>query len=271
MGAVTAATLASVKGAAAIASAGASIGSAGASFAQAAKQKRMMREAEEDAAKFLKDAQNKYKINFAEQLQVPLEGYQMAAELSNQSASQALEAMKESGQRSILGGVAGLQQQAQAGADALRLSLQQDLYQREKLIADEEAQIRDRLAGLDLSQATGAQNRAADAEIRRAQSIESGFGGLQGAMSTIYEAADLYKQDNIGGAIDKVYGGPVNKTLESQARRVLESMSEDEINDLINNGKKSPLVYQLPGMAPSLGKNKMPGFTPPPAFNPFKK
>lgn len=176
--------------------AGTQLVGAGASFAQAAKNNRLRKESEEAAKKYLDQAIKSYKTNYAEDIQVPLEGYERAAEMNTQAAGQALEAMRESGQRAVLGGVAGLQQQAQLGSEQLRLAMQGDLYNRNLMIAEEEANIRDRLANLDLAQATGAQQAAADARVMGAQSVESGLANLAGAGATIYEATDLYKKYN---------------------------------------------------------------------------
>jgi hypothetical protein len=174
-------------------SAGTQLVGAAASFSQAAKNNRLRREAETAAKKYVEDAVKAYKTNYAEDIQVPLEGYERAAEMNTQAASQALEAMRESGQRSVIGGVAGLQQQAQQGSEALRMSMQEDLYNRNLRIAEEEANIRDRLAELDLNQATGAQQAAADARVMGAQSVQSGLSNLAGAGNTIYEGSELYK------------------------------------------------------------------------------
>lgn len=171
-----------------------SVASAGASFAQAAKQQRQMREAEEAAAKYMDDARKKFSVNFAEQLQVPLEGYEMASDLNRQAVSQNIEALRESGQRAVLGGVAGLQQQAQAGAEQLRMAMQQDLYDRDKAIAAEESRLRDIQGEIDLGEAAGAQQAAADAQMMRAQSIQSGLGALASGATTLYEGSDLYGQ-----------------------------------------------------------------------------
>lgn len=173
--------------------AGTQLVGAAASFAQAAKNNRLRRESEEAAKKYLDQAVKAYKTNYAEDIQVPLEGYERAAEMNTQAAGQALEAMRESGQRAVLGGVAGLQKQAQEGSEQLRLAMQGDLYNRNLMIAEEEANIRDRLANLDLNQATGAQQTAADARAMRAQSIEGGLANLAGAGATIYEGSELYR------------------------------------------------------------------------------
>ena len=273
MGAITAATLAAVKGAAVIGSAAASLGSAGASFKQAADNKRRAREADEAAANFLKKAQEQYKTNFAEQLQVPLEGYRTAAEMNTAATTQILDAMKESGQRAILGGVAGLQQQAQDGSEQLRMAMQQDLYQRDQLVTQEDAQIRDRLAALDLDQATGAQQRAADSEIRRAQSIENAFTGLKGGMSALYEGADLFGGNQNNQITRGLYGKSITPEQKSQADRVLNNMSQEEIDDLIKNKNRSGSIFSMPGFTPGMGMGRpsLPGVKMPAPFNPFKK
>lgn len=251
MAALTASTLAAVQGAAAIGSAAASLGSAGASFAQAAKQKRQMREAEEAAAKYMDDARKKFSVNFAEQLQVPLEGYEMASDLNRQAVGQNIEALRESGQRAILGGVAGLQQQAQVGAEQLRMGMQQDLYERNKMIAAEDSRLRDIQADIDLDEAAGAQQAAADAQALRAQSIESAFGGLQGAMSTIYEASDLYG-GNLSDKVLKKYGAGLSPAEMSVVGSRLQGMDQNTLKDLY---KKAPSDFKLTadfGVAPNV-------------------
>lgn len=207
--------------------AGTSLIGAGLSFAQAADEKRKFKEAQEAAARYMDDARKKFETNFAEQLQVPLEGYQMAAEMNTQAVAQALEAMRESGQRSIIGGVAGLQQQAQAGAEQLRMSLQQDLYQRNKMVADEESRLRDIQAEIDVAEATGAQQAAADAELRRAAALESGIGALAQAGSTVFEGADLYSRTK-GGALANKFGAGLTGEQKSNLADKFSNLSRGQ-------------------------------------------
>lgn len=203
MPAITAATATAI-------AAGTQLVGAGASFAQAAKQNRLRIEAENAAKKYMEKAVKAIKTNYAEDIQVPLEAYEMANEANTQATAQALEAMRESGQRAIIGGVAGVQQQAQAGSEQLRLNLQQDLEERNRLIANEDANIRDKIAGIDLTMATGAEQAAADAQALRAQSTQSGFAGLAGVGATIYEASDLYTEGQAAknqGSFANLFGG----------------------------------------------------------------
>jgi hypothetical protein len=235
----------------AIISAGIGVASAASSFSQAAKQQRQMKEAGEAAAKYMEDARKKFSTNFAEQLRVPLEGYEMASDINRQTVSQNLDAMRESGQRSIIGGVAGLQQQAQEGAEQLRMGMQQDLYERDKAIVSEESRLRDIQGELDLGEAKGAQEAAADAQALRAQSIESGFGALTSAATTLYEGSDLYKK----GLSDKVlakYGSGLTPDQMSAVGSKLQGMDQNLLKDLY---KKAPSGFKLTadfGVAPTV-------------------
>jgi hypothetical protein len=228
-----------------------SVASAGASFAQAAKQQRQMREAEESAAKYMDDARKKFSVNFAEQLQVPLEGYEMASDLNRQAVSQNIEALRESGQRAVLGGVAGLQQQAQAGAEQLRMAMQQDLYDRDKAIAAEESRLRDIQAEIDLGEAAGAQQAAADAQMMRAQSIQSGLGALASGATSLYEGSQLYKSDLSSKVLGK-YGADLTPAEMNAVGSRLQGMDQNLLKDLY---KKAPSGFKLTadfGVAPNV-------------------
>lgn len=204
-----------------------SLAGAGLSFARSIEEQRKVREAGEAAARYMDDARKQFSVNFAEQLQVPLEGYKMATDLNTQAVSQNIEALRESGQRAILGGVAGLQQQALTGAEQLRMSLQQDLYQRDKMVTDEESRLRDIQAEIDVAEATGAQQAAADAELRRAAALESGIGSLAQAGSTIFEGAQLYKQTQ-GADLANKFGEGLTGQQKSNLADKFSSLSKGQ-------------------------------------------
>lgn len=216
-----------------------SLAGAGLSFARSIEEQRKIREANEAAAGYMDDARKQFSVNFAEQLQVPLQGYRMASELNTQAVTQAIEALKESGQRSIIGGVAGLQQQAQANAEQLRMSLQQDLYQRDKMVTDEESRLRDIQAEIDITEATGAQQAAADAELRRAAALESGIGSLAQAGSTIFEGSQLYKQSK-GADLANKFGAGLTGQQKTNLADKFSSLSKGQRNFL---EQADPSIY----------------------------
>ena len=228
-----------------------SVASAAASFKASMDQERLRREADEAAAKYMDDARKKFSVNFAEQLQVPLEGYEMASDLNREAVAQNIEALRESGQRAILGGVAGLQKQAQIGAEQLRMNMQQDLYERDKAIAAEESRLRDIQGEIDLGEAAGAQQAAADAQMMKAQSIQSGLGSLASGATSLYEGSQLYK----GGLSDKVlgkYGADLTPAEMSAVGSRLQGMDQNLLKDLY---KKAPSGFKLTadfGVAPNV-------------------
>ena len=218
----------------AIISAGIGVASAASSFSQAAKQQRQMKEAGEAAAKYMEDARKKFSTNFAEQLRVPLEGYEMASDINRQTVSQNLDAMRESGQRSIIGGVAGLQQQAQEGAEQLRMGMQQDLYERDKAIVSEESRLRDIQGELDLGESAGAQQAAADAQALKAKSIESGFGSLASTATGLYESSDLYQKGLSGKVLEK-YGSGLTPEQMGAVGSKLNTLDSKTLRKLYND------------------------------------
>lgn len=259
--------------------AGASLASAGASFAQAAKQSRLQREASEAAAKYMEEAKKKYGVNYLEAVQVPLEGYETAARVNQAAASQSLEAMKESGQRAILGGVGRLQEQTQMGAEQLRMAMQEDLYNRDLMVAQEEGRLRDELANIEMVGAAGAQQAAADAAAAKAQAMTSAFSSLGDAASTAYEGAALYsKQKGVDDFINQYTPDRLLKSDRDLLRNTLMTMSDADLAELYQNGKKSKNYVNLFGKftVPDVPVRKVPGvgvgaFGNPKPYNPFGK
>ena len=75
---------------------GSTLVSAGMSAAQAAKQSRMQKQAEAEAAKAIASARNRLDVNFYDKLSVKKEPYELAIEAANVAAAQAMEAGRES-------------------------------------------------------------------------------------------------------------------------------------------------------------------------------
>ena len=72
-----------------------SIGTTAASFSQASKQKKAQKRAERDAEKAMQEARGKLDVNFAEQMSVKKEAYDLEREAMNVAGAQATEAGKE--------------------------------------------------------------------------------------------------------------------------------------------------------------------------------
>jgi hypothetical protein len=259
-------------------SAGLSLAGAGANFAQAAKQNKLMRQAQEEAAKYLDEAKQKIEINYMEQLQVPLEGYEAASKMNLAAGMQATNALRETDQRAVLGGTGRILEQSNRASEAMRLGMQEELYERDRAIAEEDQRIAQQLAGLDLETARGAQMAAAESDINRANAITGAISGLTQAGSTLYEGSALYgtsQGDKMGQSI-----GPIGSLNEESVGRIAanQNLNAFQKANLAKKGQssrffdKSAFDYFDPNgiIAPELTGGFSYPVLPPPV-NPFNR
>lgn len=224
--------------------AGLSLAGAGANFAQASKQKKLMRQAEEEAAKYMEEARQKIGVNYMEQLQVPLEGYEAAAKMNLAAGQQATQGLRETDQRAVIGGTGRVLEQQNRAAEQLRFGMQQDIYNRDKLVMQEDQRVAKQLAGLDLETVRGAQIAAAEADINRANAIQGGIAGITQAGLTAFQGSDLYNQsgaDKMGQSI-----GPIGSLDTSSVGRIADNSDFNFLQkrSLRRRGQESPFFDQ---------------------------
>ena len=152
--------------------------SAGVSFSQANKQKKAQQRAEEEADKAMEAARGKLDVNFAEQMSIKKEAYDLEREAMLSAGAQATEAGIESerGSAATAGRVYAAQQQGQAG---IRGAMADEMTNIENAIIEEDSRLRDLDVALDLEEVAGNQQAAADAQ-RAAQAARQ-----QGVQSTL--------------------------------------------------------------------------------------
>ena len=166
-------------------------------FIQARKRKKEMQKAERAAKKAISAARQRLQVNPFAALSVNTQPYETQRENVLQSVANVQEAAREGEQRGV-GAVAGKvlaaqQKQEQTISDALST----EMSNLKKLTAEEEKNLRDQNVEIDLAQAEGAQQAAAQAREERAAALQSGIQGLTSAATFgIAQAAPLYK----GGA-----------------------------------------------------------------------
>jgi hypothetical protein len=114
--------------------------------------KKAARKAAMAAQNALSRAKKQLSITRAEELQVPLESYELQQQALVAGQQQAIEGLRESGQRAVQGGLPALQAQVQAGAEDIRQDQAQAIYEREKMIVDEKKAADQQLASLELFQ-----------------------------------------------------------------------------------------------------------------------
>ena len=155
-----------------------SAGSAAMSFSQAAKQRKKMEQAELAADKAMQEARGKLDVNFAEQMAIKKEAYDLEREALLSAGAQATQAGIESerGAAATAGRVFAAQQ---AGQQQVRGAMADEMTNIEAAIIEEEGRLRDLDVALDLEEVAGNQQKAADAQ-RAAEAAK-----MQGIQSTI--------------------------------------------------------------------------------------
>lgn len=130
-----------------------------------------------------------------EALQVPLEAYGLQMQGIMGAQASGLQATREAGQRAVLGGVQRIQEgTTQAIEKTVRQPIAEKLYNRDATIIREKLSDADKLAGIDLEVAKGAQIRAKEQKELAGKLISSGIQGLGSAANTLYKGSDLYSQ-----------------------------------------------------------------------------
>jgi len=169
--------------------------SAGASFVQANKQKKMMEEANAEAAKAMKEARKRLDVNVYDALTISDTPYERQREMANAQTQQMMTGFQELGVQGMRGATAALAQGQQMQGQIADAKTQR-LEQLEQMQAAEEGRLRDINVQLDLQEAEGAQQAAADAQRLRNEAIEGGAKSLISAVGTGAGMFELYKQGN---------------------------------------------------------------------------
>jgi len=167
--------------------------SAGMSFSQASKQRKLQAQAEQDAAKAMAEARKKLDVNFAEQMSIKKEAYDLEREALLSAGAQATEAGIESerGAAATAGRVFAAQQQGQAG---VRSAMADEMTNIENAIIEEEGRLRDLDVALDLEEVAGNQQKAADAQARAEAAKQQGIQSTISAAQSAMQLAPLFPQ-----------------------------------------------------------------------------
>lgn len=164
-----------------------------ASFIQAGKQRKLQSEAEAKAAEAMAEARKKLEVNFAKQLSIQKEPYELAREALISTGSQAIQAGVES-DRGTEATAGKVQMAMNKGQEEVRTAMGQDLMDIENKIVNEESRLRDLDYNLDLGEVQGAQLAARDAQQARVAAINQGFQGLTSMGQQAINMIPLYSK-----------------------------------------------------------------------------
>lgn len=162
-----------------IAALGLSAAGTGMSFAQASKQGKLRRKAEDEAAKSMEAAREIMKTNYLKGLSLPKEAYEREREALLSSGEQALRAGAEAEGRGAAATAGRVQMAQQAGQRNIATAQADRLLELEMMGAKEDARLQTGLANLEMMGVAGAQQAARDAQMAQSQAIQQGFQGLK--------------------------------------------------------------------------------------------
>lgn len=151
----------------------------GMSFAQAGKQGKLRREAEDEAAKSMEAAKKIMETNYLKGLSLPKEAYELEREALLSSGEQALRAGAEGSTRGAAATAGRVQAAQQAGQRKIATSQADRLLELEMMGAKEDARLQSGLANLEMMGVAGAQQAARDAQMAQMQATQQGFQGLK--------------------------------------------------------------------------------------------
>ena len=167
--------------------------SAGASFAQAAKQNRLKRQAQSDAERAMAAARGKLDVNFAEQMAIKKEAYDLERQAMLVQGAQLTQAGIES-ERGSAATAGRVFAQQQLGQQQIRSAMADEMTNIEAAVLEEESRLRDLGVGLDLEEVAGQQMMAADAQRAATASTQQGFQNVLGAADLAAEQFDLFDE-----------------------------------------------------------------------------
>lgn len=180
-----------------------SAGSTAMSFIQAGQQSRKQRQAEADAARAMEEARKKLDINYAKQLAIQKEPYELQREALLSQGAMSLEAAREADRGAEA--TAGRLQMAQTeGQAAIRGAMGEELQKIDEQIVAEQSRLRDLGAQIDLEEAAGAQLAARDAAEARAQAMQEGFQGATSLLQQGLEMVPLFEKSAAARKAQKI-------------------------------------------------------------------
>ena len=183
-------------GTAAIIGAGVSAIGSGLNFIQAGKARRDAEKASDKAGKALEEARDKLQVNYLRGLSIQKEPYELAREAGIATGAQIVQAAQEGEQRGVVAGASRAALAAQQMQNQNRIAMGQELQGLQRAAANEDRNLQRQLSNLDLQEARGFQNMAADARARQRELNQAGAQGLISTGTQAMKSAPLYGDTN---------------------------------------------------------------------------
>ena len=223
------------------------------SFSEAKKAKKRQQKAEREAEKAVADARRRTEVNVMEQLSIKKEPYEQQVMALLTQGQAGLQAGQEGETRGAAATAGRVQMAQNLGQERVRTAMGQELQDIERAKIDEEARLLDMRAGIDLAEAEGYQQMAADAEKARAANIQQGIAAFGNLATTSMQNMPLYGFGDSG-----LRQGIQNRRLSKPARQI--AKRSDNVGDVLGQLGQYGMPQQGQLGQPVLQQSQ---FTPP--------
>jgi len=162
------------------------------SFKQAKEQRDKERAAQRDAAKALEQARKELSVNALAGLSIAKEPFELEREALLQAGASALQAGVEGDPRGAAATAGRVVQAQQAAQAQQRAAMSQEMQRLDELAAREESRLQGARADIDLAEARGQQQMAAEARQAGLAATQAGIQQAIGAGTTLAGQAKLF-------------------------------------------------------------------------------
>jgi hypothetical protein len=177
-----------------IAGLGISAGTTAASFIQAGQEKRKQRQYEADADKAMQEARRQLQINYAKQMSIKKEPYNLER-LGVRAAGQGIINAATESDRGAAAAAGQVMMATQAGEADITNRQTDELYNIENAILEEESRLRDINVDLDMQEVEGNMAAAADARMLSQQATQAGIQGVASTAQAGLSMVPLYQEN----------------------------------------------------------------------------
>ena len=258
-----------MSGIAAAIGAGVAVLGTGFQISQGLKQGKMARDAQRASAAALAQAKQRLDVNRMEGLQVPVDAYERLMKEMTAQQKQSLTSLQEADERTLAAGMGKLYAASAGETEKVREKMAKEIFDRDKMVAQEEARIDRALASISLEEAIGFEKEAAQREEAAAMNIAGAIEGLGQAASLYQQSRPLFsaRQGQLGAA--QAYQQQTGMYKDMNARQARRAMMRDGITQQGFQNLAAGLTVggravQTPMAIPTAGIQPLSGTTIPP-------
>ena len=202
------------------------------SFQAAADAKEASSKADTAAAEAMADAKRKAEKDAYSGLAIPLDAYEAEFENNLAVQQQNVEALQEGDARGLAAGVGRVGAQGTEAAEGTRIEMGEEISDLNMMKAESKDSINQQLIEMDVANAREQNQRRADADAFRAQSINSGINSVTSGLQSAASIVPLYKNDKNFQADSKTFknadGTPSKLMSEKETKSDFKFFDEDQ-------------------------------------------